>query len=147
MKVIFLKDVKNVAVKGTIKDVADGYALNSLIPQGMAAHSSPQKVAEVEKAMREKKEADDARSSELVQEAALLRNKSVTIPARANETGKLYKHVSAEEICDAIYKQLRLQIEVGAIHNAEQVKSVGDTSVSITRGKERVDFKVIVVRA
>ena len=39
MKVIFLKDVKGKGKKGEVKNVADGYAHNFLLKQGLAARS------------------------------------------------------------------------------------------------------------
>ena len=45
MKVIFLKDVAKVGQHGKMKDVADGYALNFLIPRGLAIQATPDKVA------------------------------------------------------------------------------------------------------
>ena len=40
MKVIFLKDVGGVGQKGSVKDVADGYAMNFLIAQGLAVQAT-----------------------------------------------------------------------------------------------------------
>jgi hypothetical protein len=45
MKVLFKKDVGGVGQRGTIKDVSDGYALNFLIPQGLAEQATPEKIA------------------------------------------------------------------------------------------------------
>ena len=41
MKVIFLKDVKGKGKKGEVKNVADGYAHNFLIKQGLAVEANP----------------------------------------------------------------------------------------------------------
>ncbi|MBA7621802.1 50S ribosomal protein L9 [subsurface metagenome] len=41
MKVIFVKDVPRVASAGEIKEVADGYGRNFLIPQKLAVLVSP----------------------------------------------------------------------------------------------------------
>ena len=48
MKVIFLQDVPNVAQAGQIKEVADGYARNYLIPRNLAALAQPQAVSQIE---------------------------------------------------------------------------------------------------
>ena len=51
MKVLFKKDVAEVAKAGQVKDVADGYARNFLIPRGLAVaatNAALKQVAEVQ---------------------------------------------------------------------------------------------------
>jgi|GEM_PF-6609883 len=55
MKVIFLEHVINVAKVGEVKDVKPGYALNSLIPQGLAKKFT----RELEKQMNLKTKKED----------------------------------------------------------------------------------------
>jgi large subunit ribosomal protein L9 len=45
MKVIFLKDVKGKGKKGEVKNVADGYAHNFLIKQGLAIEANQSSVS------------------------------------------------------------------------------------------------------
>ena len=63
MKVIFRQDVKGKGKKGEIKEVADGYARNYLLPKGLAVEATRGNVnaLEAEKRQQEKKEkmADD----------------------------------------------------------------------------------------
>jgi large subunit ribosomal protein L9 len=48
MKVIFLKDVKGKGKKGEVKNVADGYAHNFLLKQGLAVEASNANVKTLE---------------------------------------------------------------------------------------------------
>ena len=48
MKVIFLEDVPHVAKAGEIKDVADGYGRNFLIPQKLALLAKSHDISAVE---------------------------------------------------------------------------------------------------
>jgi len=42
MKVIFLQDVKGTGKKGEVKNVADGYARNMLLPKNLAVEATPE---------------------------------------------------------------------------------------------------------
>ena len=48
MKVIFLKDVKGKGKKGEVKNVADGYAHNFLIKQGLAIEANNTNISTLE---------------------------------------------------------------------------------------------------
>ena len=54
MKIILIKDVKKIGRKYEIKEVADGYALNALIPYGLAVPATPNYL----KGMEERKKRD-----------------------------------------------------------------------------------------
>jgi large subunit ribosomal protein L9 len=77
MKVVLLKDVKNVGKRDDILNVSDGYARNFLFPQKLAAEATPGTLKEIER----KRAAQDAREAELKAEAQakaeLLKNKEV----------------------------------------------------------------------
>ena len=63
MKVIFLMDVKGAGKKYEVKNVADGYALNLLIPKGVAEAATPGAVKKAEllktREVQEKKVQED----------------------------------------------------------------------------------------
>ena len=56
MKVIFLKDVKGKGKKGEVKNVADGYAHNFLIKQGLAVEANPTNLSALEGQKNKEKE-------------------------------------------------------------------------------------------
>ena len=49
MKVILLRDTAGVGKKGDIKNVADGHALNFLLPRKFAEEATPQAIKEAER--------------------------------------------------------------------------------------------------
>ncbi|MBU4216791.1 bL9 family ribosomal protein [Candidatus Parcubacteria bacterium] len=61
MKVIFVKELQKVAKKGEIKEMADGYAVNFLIPQGFAKIYNKQTINEMSSKVEAKKKAPVAK--------------------------------------------------------------------------------------
>ena len=76
MKVIFLEDVPNVAKAGDIKEVADGYGRNYLLPKKLALVSKPGAVATVKAQIEAKAETEQARRN------WLRRSKVKKLPSR-----------------------------------------------------------------
>ncbi len=145
MKVIFKKDVGGVGQRGTVKEVSDGYALNFLIPNGMAeqatadkvaAHQKNQKITEAETAAREKEWAD-----------IVLRLNGATceVHARANEKGHLYKQLGHDEIIAALKKIFGVTVPDNAIVLSSHIKAAGEHSIAIKLGKSTATMTLKVL--
>ncbi len=130
MKVIFLKDVKGKGRKGELKDVANGYALNYLIPNGLAVAATSTNIREAE-AFRES--ADKRKEIELEQARELaeqLAKTSVTIKTKVGEGGKLFGAITSKQIGDLLADQ-KLDVDRRKIVLAEPIKNIGKTLVEI----------------
>jgi large subunit ribosomal protein L9 len=66
MKVIFVKELQKVAKKGDIKEMADGYAVNYLIPQGFAKIYNKQTINEISLKAEAKKKTPVAKKKKIV---------------------------------------------------------------------------------
>ena len=75
MKVVFLQDVPNVARAGEIKEVADGYGRNFLIPRKLALLASSQAISQTETRDKMKTRVN----AELLELARQLEGKEVSI--------------------------------------------------------------------
>ncbi len=96
MKVIFFKDVAGVGKKFDIKSVADGYALNFLVPRGLAVKASPEEVAKLEiKKSSEVKKRQDAEAT-LTKNLKKVSAVSLVITQDANEKGHLFKGINKD---------------------------------------------------
>lgn len=96
MKIILKQDVKGLGRKEEIVNASDGYAKNYLIPRGIAVEAT---VGNVNEAKNKQQAAKDKKQRELEQAkefAARLENKTVTIKARAGDSGKLFGAISAK---------------------------------------------------
>jgi len=130
MRVIFLQDVKGKGKKGEVKDVADGYAKNFLIKQGLAKEATTGNIKEVEafKESQDKRKADELKKAQEM--AKSLEEYTITIPAKAGEGGKLFGAVSTKQIAEAM-KKSKLNIDKRKILLDDPIRSLGYTQVSI----------------
>ena len=104
MKVIFLKDVKGKGKKGEIKNVADGYAHNFLIKQGLAVEATGANVSSLN-AQKKKQEQELVEELEQMQQLKLdLEKLTVEIQAKSGEGGRLFGSVTSKQIADELKK-------------------------------------------
>ena len=130
MKVILLKDVKDVGNAGDVKEVALGYARNFLIPKGFAQEATPDAIAQVEANQAKKAamaEKDLAKAEEL---AAKLDGREVEVTAKANEQGSLYAAISAAKVAGAL-KEQGFDVKKESI-KVNDVKETGEHQVLVS---------------
>ena len=131
MKVVLLKDIKNMGKRDDILTVSDGYARNFLFPQKLAAEATPGTLKEIER----KRAAQDAREAELKAEAQakaeLLKNKVITLQVKCGEKGRLYGSVTAAEVADALEKQHGIKADKRKIDIGDPIREVGMREISV----------------
>ena len=136
MKVIFIEDVKGKGKKGELKDVADGYARNFLIPKGLAKEASADNL----NTMKLQEKAKQARIAEEKDAALDLSHKlagiQVVVKERAGKEGKLFGAVTSQEICDALKEQFGIEIEKNKLVQNEPIKSYGCYTIKAKLGYE-----------
>lgn len=130
MRVYLLKDVENIGMAGDIKNVADGYAANFLIPRKLA-----RKIEENETtffAGKERKVQVDAAvlNSKIAILAERLKSTNVSIKRRAHDNGKLYGSIGADDIVELL-KGKEISINRKQVEFDKAVKAVGEHKVAI----------------
>ena len=131
MKIILKQDVKGLGRKEETVNASDGYAKNYLIPRGIAVEAT---VGNVNEAKNKQQAAKDKKQRELEQAkefAARLENKTVTIKARAGDSGKLFGAISGKDIADAIKSQYDAEVDKKKIVLHEPIKTAGEHQLEI----------------
>lgn len=131
MKVILLDELRGRGGEGDVIDVAQGYAENYLIPNGIAQMATPGNLKQLEErrhniAKREEKRIADANA---LKEA--LDGKSVTVDARIGDEGQLFGSVTTAQIADAIKAQLGAEVDRKRIERAAAIKTAGRHDVLV----------------
>ncbi len=130
MKVLLLKDVYKLGRAGDVKKVADGYGRNFLLPQGMALLATAEALKGAER-IREKANVQRAIiNQEMDAVAKQIAGLTLTFPARASETGKLYGSVTTQMIADAIKAKSGVEIARRQI-DTQPLRMLGEYKVHI----------------
>ncbi len=131
MKVVLLKDVRNMGKRDDILTVSDGYARNFLFPQKLAVEATPGTLKEIER----KRAAQDAREAELRAEAQakaeLLKGKVIVLEVKCGEKGRLYGSVTAAEVAEALEKQHGIKADKRKIDIGDPIREVGMREISV----------------
>jgi large subunit ribosomal protein L9 len=143
MKVLFLKDVPG-AKRNQIKEVADGYALNYLLPQKLAITATPEKIAKLEANPNPVKEKVENVNQETKKLLSTIKNLKIEISAKANEEGHLFGGVSNEDIHKILKEKHNLNINKDAIDLAHHLKELGNHKVSVKIDNQKAELKVII---
>ena len=147
MKVMLTKDVSNVGAAGEIKDVADGYGRNFLIPRKMAVLAG--RGAEVEArrirdaaSRREAKERDEAQ--ELAEQIG---NKTVVVRLRVGAEDKVFGAITNEDIAVALKQQQQVEVDRRKIDLPEPIKQLGEHVVPLRLHRDvEANINLIVTR-
>ncbi|MCC7500382.1 50S ribosomal protein L9 [Candidatus Nomurabacteria bacterium] len=145
MKVILLKDVRNVGQIGTVCDVADGFARNYLFAHKLAEPATEEKIAQVAAQAEARAEEAKKQAAELDSKVKSLNGKTVTIPARATEKGGLFKAITPRDVAKAIRAEHSLEIPEDSIVIAVAIKTVGVHTIELQNSAhKKVPFSVSV---
>ena len=144
MQVILLKDLAGVGQKGSVQNVADGYALNNHIPRKFAQLATPDALKTLERRVAEEKQVRAAQEKEWAAIAAKMKNFTLMLRANANKQGHLYKKVTAEDIARILAEQ-GISVPVDAITPKMPIKQSGAWPVEIGLGAHTITITVDVV--
>ena len=146
-ELILMDNVDHLGTVGDKVKVADGYARNYLLPQGLAVHASQAIVRQLEarKAIVEAKYQEEVAAANEI--AAKVAEISITVPMQVGEDEKLFGSVTTIEIARLLSEE-SLEIERKLIDLAEPIKSLGVHEVPVKLHKEvTATLKVWVVKA
>jgi large subunit ribosomal protein L9 len=131
MKVIFLKDMKGQGKKGEMKEVAEGYAINFLIPRGVAAPASEGKqkqLQELNLAEQKRKDREEDNARKL---AAKLEGITLAIKAKSGEGGRLFGSITTKHIADQLAASQKIEIDKRKMVLDDPIRTLGVTEVPI----------------
>lgn len=145
-RVIFLQNIKGVALIGDIKNVADGYARNFLLPRKLAVLATPQTLKQAE-VLKQKRALTIEQEKEAAKATAeKLKDFILTIERLINEEGTLYDGVDSTEISKYL-KKAGFNLEPESILLKEPIKKVGEHETEVELDKDlKATLKIHIIK-
>ena len=130
MKVILTKDVEKLGKSGDMKQVADGFATNFLIPQQLAvpAAGGAYRAWQHDIASREDKRRREREEAEIY--ATRIASTTLTMGVKVGDGGKLYGSITSKDIADALGRR-GIVIDRHKVDLEEPLKSLGTYKVAV----------------
>ncbi len=125
MKIILTQDVPGVGDAGAIKEVADGYARNYLIPKKLAQPATRSSIKQAEAQAEVIARRADKQRQATQKTASALEGKTVRIYARTGSENRLYGSVTAADVAEAVAAQFGVTVDRRKVELAEAIHRTG----------------------
>jgi large subunit ribosomal protein L9 len=145
MELILKQDIKNLGEKDDIVTVKPGYGRNYLIPQGFAAMATSSAKKVLAENLKQAQFKQDKIKADAEAVAAKLEGITLSIGAKAGESGKIFGSVNTIQVADALKKE-GFDVDRRRITFETEPKFVGEYVANLNLHKEvkvKVPFNVI----
>lgn len=102
MDIILKKDVANLGHADDVVNVKPGYAINYLIPQGLAVMATSSALKQHQETIRQRAHKEAARVAAAQELAAKISSVLVKVSAKVSENGKIYGSVTTAQLAEAL---------------------------------------------
>jgi large subunit ribosomal protein L9 len=148
MKVVFLEEVEGTASPGDVKNVADGFARNYLLPRKLAAPANDHYIAiataKASKHAKRQERLDEEARTHLLPKVD---GASVSIEVRVGEQEKLFGSVGSRDIAEALSETTGVPIQHQQVLLGQAIREVGAEEVKVRLTKNVIATVTVNVTA
>jgi len=144
MKIILLKDVKGVGKRYEEKELAEGYALNFLIPKKFAVVASSAAANQIKNLKENEAKHKQTENQKLDEEIHRLANSEIKIELKTNEQNHLFAALTKSKIIE-ILQQKGFNISETAVEIEHSIKEAGDHNITLKAGDKLTHFTLSIV--
>jgi large subunit ribosomal protein L9 len=131
VRVILRREVAGLGRPGDVKDVADGYAQNFLLPRGFAVEATAGEMKVLARARDAKRAKQDRAHADAEELAKRLSETTLMFRLKAGGQGKTFGSVTSKDVADALKKEHKVDIDKTRVHLPEPLKALGVHKVEI----------------
>lgn len=145
MKVILEKDVAGLGIKGTVVEVADGYARNYLLPRGMVFRATPGNIGRWEEMKRVSGRKNEKGKLKALKITEKLKGLEIVMEREMGDEGKLFGVITTQDIVEEIRRKSNLDIDHRKVELEEPIRVIGSREVILRLHPEvKISLKVEV---
>lgn len=131
MKVILLKDVKNVGKKDQVCEVSQGYGANYLIKNGLAIMYTLGSKNTLDGQMKQREDEMLAKKAFAQEVAEKLKEITLEFTAPSSKDGRMFGNISPKQICEEMKKVFNIDIDKRKFIDKYPVNAFGYTRLKI----------------
>ena len=132
MKVILLKDVKDLGKKGELVEAKDGYARNFLIPRKIAEEATGTSMKELKEKAKSKKLQEEQELKDAKKLAEKIEQTKVVIKTKSGENGRLFGSITTKDVAEILKSEYGIEVDRRKMEiDGGNIKDMGTTSAEI----------------
>ncbi len=131
MKVVLLETIKSLGLKGDIKNVSDGYAMNFLIPQKKALIASEKNISNIKVKKDKQEKIIEEKNQEYSKIIKTLNKQSIVFKGKVSEKDHLFQGIHTKDIIDYVKKNFNLDLNEKWFKDSVSLKSLGKHSIKL----------------
>ena len=144
MKLLLLQHVKKIGNKGDIVEVADGYAVNSLLPQKKAVQATAKILNDHKMKQKSDKQKQEQLKSDTIAMVKGLAGKRLEIKEKLNSKGSLYHALGAKEMIKAIADQYKVKASEDLFKEKYAIKDAGEHQITLKAYGVEESFTLVI---
>lgn len=131
MRVILLQNIRGLGKIGEVKNVADGYGRNFLIPRKLAKTGTENVMKESEALIKRAEVMERVRQGRAKELVETMKDMVVEISRKSNDKGTLFEGIEAVDIAQSLRNKITFDVMEDMINLPEPIKHIGKHTVEI----------------
>jgi large subunit ribosomal protein L9 len=147
MKIILLENIASLGLKGEVKEVSDGYAVNFLLPQAKATLATPTQLAKL-KAEVDKQASQVAAQGESYEKIKrVLNQQTLGFSGKVSTKNHLFKNILIHDIIEDVRKRYGLDLHQNWFKGTVALKTVGRQELKLQLPNKEIISLFINIKA
>ncbi|PCI74360.1 50S ribosomal protein L9 [Candidatus Dependentiae bacterium] len=130
MYILLKQDIEKIGMQGNVVKVADGYAVNFLVPKNLAVIIQESELKMYQNRQKKESISKEVLNSKLGMLAERIKVIKLTIKKRSHDDGKLYGSVSTDDVVAAL-KEKDIKINKKQVSFERTIRSTGEYTITI----------------